>query len=240
MGAPQPTPHLGIDDYLAWEAGQPERHEYLQGEVYAMTGARDAHNTIAGNLFVLLREGLRGGPCRVYIADMKLRLDAAEAVFYPDLMVTCDPRDRTAEADTCKRHPKLLVEVLSESTAAYDRGRKFELYRSIDTIEEVPAGGAGPAACGPLPPRDRGSLGAGIPWPRRRDPACQPGPGPPAGQGLRGCADRPDLMPGVRPGTLGHGWKGSGRSKTRPALPTRYDPIPSPLAIGLWKRHVLH
>jgi len=137
MGAPQPTPHLGIDEYLAWEAEQPERHEYLQGEVYAMTGARDAHNTIAGNLYVLLREGLRGGPCRVYIADMKLRLDAAQAVFYPDLMVTCDPRDRTAEADTCKRHPKLLLEVLSESTAAYDRGRKFELYRSIDTIEEV-------------------------------------------------------------------------------------------------------
>jgi Uma2 family endonuclease len=137
MGVPQPTPHLGIDDYLAWEAEQPGRHEYLQGEVYAMTGARDAHNTIALNVAVLLRDGLRGGPCRVYIADMKLRLDAAEAVFYPDLMVTCDPRDRTPEADTFKRYPKLLVEVLSESTAAYDRGRKFELYRSIETLEEV-------------------------------------------------------------------------------------------------------
>lgn len=137
MGAPQQSPAFTIDDFLTWEAGQPERHEYLQGEVYAMTGARDAHNTIAGNIFVHLREALRGGPCRVYIADMKLRLDAADAVFYPDLMVTCDPRDRSAEADTCKRHPRLVVEVLSETTAAYDRGRKFELYRTIETLEEV-------------------------------------------------------------------------------------------------------
>lgn len=137
MGAPQQSPAFTIDDYLAWEAGQAERHEYLQGEVYAMTGARDAHNTIAGNIFVQLRETLRGGPCRVYIADMKLRLDAADAVFYPDLMVTCDPRDRTAETDSFKRHPRRLVEVLSESTAASDCGRKYELYRTIETLEEV-------------------------------------------------------------------------------------------------------
>ncbi len=137
MGAPQAKPVFSIEDYLAWEAQQPERHEYLQGEVFAMTGARDAHNTIAGNLFVQLRYSLRGGPCRVYISDMKLRVDAADAVFYPDLMVTCDPRDRGPEADIHKRHPKLIVEVLSESTAAYDRGRKFELYRTIDTLQEV-------------------------------------------------------------------------------------------------------
>lgn len=137
MGAPQAKPIFSIEDYLAWEAQQPERHEYLQGEVFAMTGARDAHNTIAGNLLVQLRNSLRGGPCRVYISDMKLRVDAADAVFYPDLMVTCDPRDRGPEADIHKRHPKLIVEVLSESTAAYDRGRKFEVYRTIDTLQEV-------------------------------------------------------------------------------------------------------
>ncbi len=137
MGAPQQSPSFGMDDYMAWEAEQTERHEYLDGEVFAMTGARDAHNTIAGNLFATLRNHLRGGPCRAFIADMKLRIDAADAVFYPDLMVTCDPRDRGPEADTAKRHPILLVEVLSESTAAYDRGLKFERYRLIDTLREV-------------------------------------------------------------------------------------------------------
>jgi Uma2 family endonuclease len=128
---------LGIDDYLLWEAEQIERHEYLNGEVFAMTGARDAHNTIAGNLFATLRTTLRGGPCRTYIADMKLRVDSADAVFYPDVMVTCDPRDRGLDADLAKRHPTLLVEVLSESTAAYDRGLKFERYRQIETLREV-------------------------------------------------------------------------------------------------------
>ncbi len=136
MGAPQPQPSFGIDDFLTWEAEQHERHEYLAGEVFAMTGARDAHNTIAGNVFACLRNGLRGGPCRVFIADMKLRVDAADAVFYPDVLVTCDTRDRAPESDMAKRYPSLIVEVLSSSTAAYDRGLKFELYRRLDTLRE--------------------------------------------------------------------------------------------------------
>ncbi|MCS6785562.1 MAG: Uma2 family endonuclease [Thiobacillaceae bacterium] len=137
MGFAQPVSRFDIDAFLAWESEQPTRHEYLQGEVFAMTGARDAHNTIALNIAAHLRTALRGGPCRVYIADMKLRLDATDAVFYPDVMVTCDARDRSPEADQFKRHPILIVEVLSESTAAYDRGRKFEYYRGIDSLQEV-------------------------------------------------------------------------------------------------------
>jgi Uma2 family endonuclease len=136
MGAPQPQTSFGIDDFLTWEAEQHERHEYRAGEVFAMTGGRDAHNTIAGNVFACLRNGLRGGPCRVFIADMKLRVDAADAVFYPDVLVTCDTRDRAPESDMAKRHPSLIVEVLSSSTAAYDRGLKFELYRRLDTLRE--------------------------------------------------------------------------------------------------------
>lgn len=137
MGAPQQSPKFSIDDFMVWEAEQAERHEYLNGEVFAMTGARDAHNTIAGNIFATLRAALRGTPCRAFIADMKLRVDAADAVFYPDLMVTRDPRDRGPQADTAKRHPSLLVEVLSDSTAAYDRGLKFERYRLIESLREV-------------------------------------------------------------------------------------------------------
>lgn len=137
MVPPQHSTPFSIDDYMLWEAEQSERHEYLNGEVFAMTGARDAHNTIALNVASHLRSHLRGSPCRTYIADMKLRVDSADAVFYPDVMVTCDPRDRTPEADLAKRHPILLVEVLSESTAAYDRGLKFERYRLIETLREV-------------------------------------------------------------------------------------------------------
>ncbi|MDP2810859.1 MAG: Uma2 family endonuclease [Rhodocyclaceae bacterium] len=136
MSLPQAKPAFSIDDYMTWEAEQVERHEYLNGEVFAMTGARDAHNTIALNIASQLRGKLRGGPCRAFIADMKLRVDAADAVFYPDVLVICDARDKAPEADTVKRHPCLIVEVLSESTAAYDRGIKFEHYRGIDTLKE--------------------------------------------------------------------------------------------------------
>lgn len=136
MNAVNPPPRFNIEDFLAWEAEQAERHEYLHGEVFAMTGAQDAHNTISGNVFAALKAALRGSPCRTFIADMKLRIDAADAAFYPDIMVTCDPRDRAPEAATAKRQPVLIVEVLSESTAAYDRGLKFEQYRMIDTLRE--------------------------------------------------------------------------------------------------------
>jgi len=136
MGALQQDLKFGLDDFMRWEAEQSERHEYINGEVFAMTGARDGHNTIAGNLFATLRSALRGSPCRAFIADMKLRIDAADAAFYPDVMVTCDTRDKTPDADLAKRHPTLIVEVLSESTAAYDRGLKFEYYRNIDSLKE--------------------------------------------------------------------------------------------------------
>lgn len=136
MNAVTPLPRFGIDDYIAWEAEQSERHEYLRGEVFAMTGARDAHNTIALNIASMLKSAFRGSPCRAFIADMKLRIDEADAIFYPDVMVTCDPRDRLPEADIAKHHPVLIVEVLSESTAAYDRGLKFEQYRTIPSLRE--------------------------------------------------------------------------------------------------------
>jgi Uma2 family endonuclease len=134
MGSSQPISRLSPEAYLEWEKTQPEKHEYLNGEVFAMVGARDAHVTVAGNVFALLREHLRGGPCRVYISDMKLRVEAANAFFYPDVFVTYDPRDRTQ--DYYKSHPILVIEVLSDSTAAFDRGRKFAIYRQLDSLRE--------------------------------------------------------------------------------------------------------
>jgi Uma2 family endonuclease len=129
-----PNPPLSIDDYLQLEAQSTIKHEYIDGKVYAMAGASDAHVTIAGNLFALLRSHVRGTGCRVYIADMKARIEARNHFYYPDVMVTCDPRDQ--ETADYKRFPKLIVEVLSDSTEAFDRGDKFVDYQAIATLEE--------------------------------------------------------------------------------------------------------
>jgi Uma2 family endonuclease len=137
MALAEHRPRLDAAAYLAWEAEQTERHEFVDGEVYAMTGARDAHNRVAGNLFVALKAALRGTPCRTFISDMKLHIASADAYVYPDVFVTCHEADRAPAADLMKHHPSLVVEVLSDSTGAYDRGRKFELYRSIAGLTEV-------------------------------------------------------------------------------------------------------
>ena len=136
MALPKLKPEFDIDAYMAWEEDQPERHEYLGGEVFAMSGGTDAHYTILGNAYAELRAALAGKPCRAFLSGMKLRVDRADAVFYPDVFVTCDPRDRQPEASLAKQHPALIIEVLSDSTAAFDRGRKFEHYQQIDTLQE--------------------------------------------------------------------------------------------------------
>ena len=136
MPLPKTKPEFGIEAYMAWEDEQPERHEYLAGETFAMSGGTDAHYTILGNVFAELRTALVGKSCRAFISGMKLRIDRADAVFYPDVFVTCDPRDRQPDASLAKQYPSLVVEVLSGSTAAFDRGRKFELYQQIETLRE--------------------------------------------------------------------------------------------------------
>jgi len=133
---PQPRHDFSLQDYLDWEEKQAERHEFLAGEVFAMTGARATHNLVSGNIYMALRQALRGTPCRVHIEGMKVHVRAADAVLYPDVLVTCDPVDRGPEAELAKTAPKLVVEVLSESTAAYDRGRKFELYQQLPSLQE--------------------------------------------------------------------------------------------------------
>lgn len=126
--------HLTPDEYLKHEAESLEKHEYRDGDVYAMAGAMDEHVTIALNLAVELRQFLRGSGCRVYISDMKARVESINRFFYPDVMVTCDPQDQ--ETAAYKRFPKLIVEVLSESTEAYDRGDKFADYRQLESLQE--------------------------------------------------------------------------------------------------------
>ncbi|MGB5972570.1 MAG: Uma2 family endonuclease [Nodosilinea sp.] len=126
--------YLTPADYLQLEAESPVKHEYFGGDVYAMAGASDVHVTIAGNLFAVLRSHVRGTDYRVYISDMKARIEARDRFFYPDVMVTCDPRDQ--ETADYKRFPKLVVEVLSKSTEAFDRGDKFADYQTLESLEE--------------------------------------------------------------------------------------------------------
>ncbi|MFT7721722.1 MAG: Uma2 family endonuclease [Roseateles sp.] len=123
---------MSAEDYLAWEAGQQERHEYLDGEVFNMAGAEERHVTVTGNAYMALRRHVGGSPCRVFMLDMKLAVDASNAYFYPDVFVTCGEADRASPL--VKREPKLIVEVLSPGTAAYDRGAKFAHYRRIATL----------------------------------------------------------------------------------------------------------
>lgn len=126
--------HVSADDYLAGEARAAVKHEYVDGMVYAMAGADEAHVTVAGNVFALLRAHLRGGPCRVYIADMKLRVAQANVYFYPDVFVTCDAAD--AERRQAKEAAQVVIEVLSDSTEGFDRGEKFGYYRQLPTLAE--------------------------------------------------------------------------------------------------------
>lgn len=126
--------HLTPEEYLQLEIQSQVKHEYIDGEIYAMAGTTDTHNTIVGNLFVLIRSYLRGTDCRPYFSDIKVRLEQRNCFYYPDLLVTCDPRDR--DTATYKCFPKLIVEVLSESTEAFDRGDKFNDYQTLDSLEE--------------------------------------------------------------------------------------------------------
>jgi Uma2 family endonuclease len=122
------------EDYLADEAVRPTKHEYRDGFVYAMAGGTDAHNQIAGNVYTLLRTHLKSSLCRTYFADVKVCIEELNCYYYPDVMVTCDERDRPTSL--FKRYPCLIVEVLSEATEAFDRGDKFADYRQIESLQE--------------------------------------------------------------------------------------------------------
>lgn len=134
MGLAAKQTALSEADYLDWEAQQTQRHEYLAGEVYAMAGAEDRHNTVCLNLAFALRRSLAGTPCRTYMSDVKVQVEASHGFFYPDLMVTCSPAD--LQNRLVKNEPILIIEVLSPSTASYDRGEKFAHYRRIRALQE--------------------------------------------------------------------------------------------------------
>jgi Uma2 family endonuclease len=125
---------MSVEEYITFERANPEvRYEFIDGQISMLAGGTADHSIISANIIRELSLALRGSPCRVYTSDMKVRLSEQRYVF-PDVSVSCDPRDQgSVEA---LRYPRLIVEVLSPSTEAYDRGKKFSYYRACLTIEE--------------------------------------------------------------------------------------------------------
>ena len=134
MSAQLKSRRLSVEDYLAFEERSEIKHEYINGEIYAMSGASIRHNQIAGNLFARLLNHLRGSPCQAFIADVKLHLKevGVEIFYYPDLMVCCDPNDRDPYYRT---RPCLIVEVLSGGTARIDQQEKLFSYKRLDSLQ---------------------------------------------------------------------------------------------------------
>jgi len=127
--------YISPEDYLEGEQVSPIKHEYRRGHVYAMVGAKKPHVVIAGNLVTLFNNHLEDSPCLVLSSDIKVRLEEADCYYYPDVAVTCDERD-TNSTDDFILYPSLSIEVLSSSTAAFDRGEKFADYQTSPSLRE--------------------------------------------------------------------------------------------------------
>ncbi|WP_310426305.1 Uma2 family endonuclease [Chamaesiphon sp. VAR_48_metabat_135_sub] len=127
-------PRFTPEEYFAWEEQQLDRHEYINGEVYAMSGGTKNHSDVAGNFLILLKSHLRGSGCKTFNSDLRVNIVESTNYVYPDLSVTCNERDKaTTQYIT---YPCLIIEVLSPSTEAYDRGNKFRMYRQNPVLQE--------------------------------------------------------------------------------------------------------
>jgi Uma2 family endonuclease len=134
VAAKESSPRFTPAEYLAWSETQELRHEYLNGEVYAMTGGTVNHGSIAVNVSTIFRNHLEDSGCRVLSSDVRVAIQESNDYVYPDVSVTCDEEDRRATKYIDR--PCIIVEVLSPSTEAYDRGNKFNLYRRSTSLQE--------------------------------------------------------------------------------------------------------
>ena len=132
----QPRTFLTEEEYVELERKADYKSEYYRGEMFAMAGAGEPHNLLAGNLFAILHPQLRRRTCRIYPSDMRVRVSATGLYTYPDVTVVCaEPQFADERKDTLL-NPAFIAEVLSPSTEGYDRGRKFEHYRAIESLAE--------------------------------------------------------------------------------------------------------
>lgn len=134
VAAREHLPRFTPEEYFAWEEQQECRYEYIDGEVYAMSGGTINHGDIAGNFLALLKAHMRGRGCKTLNSDCRVSIVNSTRYVYPDVSVTCDDRDKTTTQYIT--YPCLIVEVLSDSTAAYDRGDKFRMYRRNPNLRD--------------------------------------------------------------------------------------------------------
>jgi Uma2 family endonuclease len=128
--------YLTPEEYLTMERQAEHKSEYIDGVVYAMSGASFRHNAIVANVVAELVQQLRGHPCRALPSDMKVRMPDSSKFFYPDMSVVCGEPEFHDERTDVLLNPTLIVEVLSESTASFDRGEKFQAYQRLDSLWE--------------------------------------------------------------------------------------------------------
>jgi Uma2 family endonuclease len=136
MSQPAERPQVSYAEYLAAEAASPTKHEWLRGEVFAMAGGTPEHAALAAAVIASLSASLRDRPCRVFSADARVRVLATGLSTYPDITVVCGRLETDPEDANSIINPVLLVEVLSDSSEAYDRGEKFAHYRRIPSLRE--------------------------------------------------------------------------------------------------------
>lgn len=136
MSLPQPLRRLTEAEYLEIERAAEFKSEFFDGEMFAMAGGTPQHSLIATNLAAEFRHRLRAGPCVPFNSDLRVKVEATGLCTYPDLSVICGPPQFAEGTDDTGVNPTVLVEVLSDSTEAYDRGKKFEHYRQIGTLQE--------------------------------------------------------------------------------------------------------
>lgn len=133
MGIPKLKPKISIEDYLEGEKVSQVKHEYLDGEIYAMAGTSKSHNRIVGNLYKKLISRLQGSGCDTFFVDIKVRVEKLNRFYYPDIVVVCG-EDNEDEYYAVK--PTLIIEILSPSTKLTDRREKMFAYKEIESLEE--------------------------------------------------------------------------------------------------------
>ena len=127
---------ISVDDYLEMEEASQEKHEYYAGEVYAMAGASVPHNRIVRNTLSILDAFLRSKNCEVFPSDLKINVKTKSAFVYPDLSIVCDGLQFYDDRDDIIANPSVIIEVMSQHTERYDRGKKFMLYRQLPSLKE--------------------------------------------------------------------------------------------------------
>ena len=130
------TKKLSIAEYIQLEENTNTKHEFHDGEVYAMAGGTIEHGLICGNIYAALKSTLGKGRCKAINGEVKLHVKASNKFLYPDAMVICGDMERSEKEDTALINPSIIIEVLSKSTESYDRGDKFFIYRSIPSLQE--------------------------------------------------------------------------------------------------------